>query len=177
MIEQTLLPRRGGSVKIVPPTRSESRQGVDSALRQEVDDASRFRRRPDRGPGQSGARPSLRAQANGPSHKHYEESPQAEQPSPTGEMAPRLQNLGVHTFPVSTKSKKAQLFMNQGLNLTYGFNHAEAGRAYPRGGAPRPQLRHGLLGTGPRPGAEHQRAHGPDQRAQGPGPGPEGGGR
>jgi tetratricopeptide (TPR) repeat protein len=26
--------------------------------------------------------------------------------------------------------KRAQLFINQGLNLTYGFNHAEAGRAF-----------------------------------------------
>src|SRR5688572_28606125 len=45
-------------------------------------------------------------------------------------LAPRLQNLGVHTFPVTTKVARAQLFMNQGLNLTYGFNHAEAARAY-----------------------------------------------
>jgi hypothetical protein len=36
----------------------------------------------------------------------------------------------VHTFPVSTQIERAQLFMNQGLNLTYGFNHAEAGRAF-----------------------------------------------
>ncbi len=70
------------------------------------------------------------AQSTVPNHKHYEESPQAAQPGPSGEMAPRLLNLGSHTFPVSTKSKKAQSFMNQGLNLTYGFNHAEAGRAY-----------------------------------------------
>lgn len=76
------------------------------------------------------AAPFVRAQANGPSHKHYEASPQAEQPAPSGELAPRLQDLGVHTFPVTTTSRKAQLFMNQGLNLTYGFNHAEAGRAY-----------------------------------------------
>jgi tetratricopeptide (TPR) repeat protein len=33
-------------------------------------------------------------------------------------------------FPVSTKNRQAQLFMNQGLNLSYAFNHAEAGRAY-----------------------------------------------
>jgi hypothetical protein len=31
---------------------------------------------------------------------------------------------------VSTKNRQAQLFMNQGLNLSYAFNHAEAGRAY-----------------------------------------------
>ena len=45
-------------------------------------------------------------------------------------LAPRLQNLGVHTFPVTTTSERAQLFINQGLNLAYGFNHAEAGRAF-----------------------------------------------
>ena len=31
---------------------------------------------------------------------------------------------------MTTKSKKAQLFVNQGVNLAYGFNHAEAGRAF-----------------------------------------------
>jgi tetratricopeptide (TPR) repeat protein len=68
--------------------------------------------------------------AQAPAHKHYEESKEATKPAPTGELAPRLQNLGVHTFPVTTKSKKAQLFVNQGVNLAYGFNHAEAGRAF-----------------------------------------------
>jgi hypothetical protein len=70
------------------------------------------------------------AHAQAPVHKHYEESKEAEKPAPTGELAPRLQNLGVHTFRVTTKSKKAQLFVNQGVNLAYGFNHAEAGRAF-----------------------------------------------
>jgi tetratricopeptide (TPR) repeat protein len=73
---------------------------------------------------------SATAFAQTPVHKHYEESKEAEKPAPTGELAPRLQNLGVHTFPVTTKSKKAQLFVNQGVNLAYGFNHAEAGRAF-----------------------------------------------
>ena len=63
-------------------------------------------------------------------HKHYEASADAEKPAPTGELAPRLQNLGKHTFPVRTKSRQAQLFINQGVNLAYGFNHAEAGRAF-----------------------------------------------
>jgi tetratricopeptide (TPR) repeat protein len=31
---------------------------------------------------------------------------------------------------VSTRSKRAQLFMSQGVNLAYGFNHAEAGRSF-----------------------------------------------
>src|SRR6185503_20280358 len=63
-------------------------------------------------------------------HVHYKESPEASQASPTGQLAPRLQKLGTHVFPVTTKNKQAQLFMNQGLNLSYAFNHAEAGRAY-----------------------------------------------
>jgi tetratricopeptide (TPR) repeat protein len=68
--------------------------------------------------------------AQTPSHKHYEHSPEAEKPGPGGELAPRLQNLGSHTFPVTTRSTKAQAFVNQGVNLAYGFNHAEAGRAF-----------------------------------------------
>lgn len=68
-------------------------------------------------------------QAQG-SHKHYEHSPEADQPGPGGQIAPRLQNLGSHTFPVSTKNRDAQLFINQGLNLAYAFNHAEARRAF-----------------------------------------------
>jgi tetratricopeptide (TPR) repeat protein len=47
-----------------------------------------------------------------------------------GQMAPRLQNLGNHRFPISTTSARAQLFMNQGMMLTYGFNHAEATRSF-----------------------------------------------
>ena len=62
-------------------------------------------------------------------HVHYSK-PEQIAPSPTGQLAPRLQNLGKHTFPVTTKSAAAQRFMNQGLNLSYGFNHLEAGRAY-----------------------------------------------
>jgi tetratricopeptide (TPR) repeat protein len=65
-----------------------------------------------------------------PSHKHYERSEDADKPAPTGELAPRLQSLGKHTFPVRTRSRQAQLFINQGVNLAYGFNHAEAGRAF-----------------------------------------------
>ncbi len=64
-----------------------------------------------------------------PNHVHYVE-PSQQSTSPTGAIAPRLQKLGTHVFPVSTKNKQAQLFMNQGLNLSYAFNHAEAGRAY-----------------------------------------------
>ena len=47
-----------------------------------------------------------------------------------GQLAPRLQNLGNHKFPVTTNSARAKLFINQGLMLAYGFNHAEAGRSF-----------------------------------------------
>lgn len=70
------------------------------------------------------------AQTQAPSHKHYTEDEKTSQPSPTGQLAPRLQNLGSHTFPVTTLSRDAQQFMNQGLNLSYGFNHAESGRSF-----------------------------------------------
>jgi tetratricopeptide (TPR) repeat protein len=69
------------------------------------------------------------AVAQAPTHKHYEAPPDA-RPEPGKPLAPRLQNLGVHTFKVSTRHARAQLFVNQGLNLAYGFNHAEAGRAF-----------------------------------------------
>ena len=65
-----------------------------------------------------------------PNHVHYKQSADQDKPSPTGALAPRLQNLGKHQFLVTTKSKEAQLFINQGLNLSYAFNHAEAGRAF-----------------------------------------------
>jgi tetratricopeptide (TPR) repeat protein len=65
-----------------------------------------------------------------PVHQHYERADAVHQSGPDGILAPRLQNLGVHTFKVTTRSSRAQLFVNQGLNLAYGFNHAEAGRAF-----------------------------------------------
>jgi tetratricopeptide (TPR) repeat protein len=71
------------------------------------------------------------AQTPTPGHKHYDTPANYDQPpSPGMPLAPRLQNLGVHAFPVTTGVERAQLFVNQGLNLTYGFNHAEAGRAF-----------------------------------------------
>ena len=70
------------------------------------------------------------AQEAKPQHKHYEEPEGGDKPSPTGALAPRLQNLGAHVFPVTTSSDQAQLFINQGVNLSYGFNHAESGRSF-----------------------------------------------
>src|SRR5262245_1828585 len=67
--------------------------------------------------------------AQTPSHQHYE-APKDQKPGPSGQLAPRLQNLGDHVFPVTTASDLAQRFFNQGIRLSYGFNHAEAGRAF-----------------------------------------------
>ncbi|OMP31257.1 hypothetical protein [Mangrovimonas sp. DI 80] len=45
-------------------------------------------------------------------------------------ISPLFENLGDHTYTVSTKNELAQKFFNQGLRLTYGFNHAEAHRSF-----------------------------------------------
>lgn len=73
---------------------------------------------------------SLSAQTPAPAHKHYDKPAGYDKAEPGKPIAPRLQNLGVHTFPVTTTNSRAQLFVNQGLNLAYGFNHAEAARSF-----------------------------------------------
>jgi tetratricopeptide (TPR) repeat protein len=76
------------------------------------------------------ASPLLAQTPTAPVHKHYDTPAGYQQPEPGKPIAPRLQNLGVHTFPVSTRDRRARLFMNQGLNLIFAFNHAEAARAF-----------------------------------------------
>jgi tetratricopeptide (TPR) repeat protein len=51
-------------------------------------------------------------------------------PALDGQIAPRLQNLGTHSHPITTRSPRAQLFFDQGLVLAYGFNHLEAARSF-----------------------------------------------
>ena len=48
----------------------------------------------------------------------------------TQQIAPLFDNLGNHSFTISSNKKEAQVFFNQGLNLTYAFNHTEAHRSY-----------------------------------------------
>lgn len=43
-----------------------------------------------------------------------------------------IPGLGDVHHPISTKSKEAQQFFDQGLNLVYGFNHDEARRSFMR---------------------------------------------
>ncbi|MCP3982709.1 MAG: hypothetical protein GY716_25745 [bacterium] len=47
-----------------------------------------------------------------------------------GQLAPVLEGRGDNHFDVTTVSDRAQLFFDQGLSLTYGFNHQEALRAF-----------------------------------------------
>ena len=45
-------------------------------------------------------------------------------------IAPRLQGLGDHAHAVTTSNADSQYFFNQGLRLTYAFNHSEALRSF-----------------------------------------------
>ena len=57
-------------------------------------------------------------------------------PAATGEVAdagsdaPLYEDLGILSSPITTKSPLAQRYFDQGLRLAYGFNHAEARRAF-----------------------------------------------
>lgn len=46
------------------------------------------------------------------------------------EMPALARNLGGVTLPITTANPKAQAYFDQGLRLTYGFNHAEAARSF-----------------------------------------------
>ena len=48
----------------------------------------------------------------------------------TRQIAPLFDDLGKHYYKISTTNSEAQIFFNQGLNLTYAFNHAEAHRSF-----------------------------------------------
>ena len=55
------------------------------------------------------------------------------------------------------KSSRAQQFINQGLNLAYGFNHAEAGRAFAEAARLDPSCAMAYWGQALVLGPEHQR--------------------
>jgi len=44
--------------------------------------------------------------------------------------APVFKGLGSHHMPISTRNPKTQAFFDQGVNLLFGFNHAEAIRSF-----------------------------------------------
>ena len=45
-------------------------------------------------------------------------------------IAPLFENMGNHSFPISSANETAQAYFNQGLSLSYAFNHAEAHRSF-----------------------------------------------
>ena len=45
-------------------------------------------------------------------------------------VAPLFDNMGTHTYPISTGNETAQNYFDQGLKLSYAFNHAEAHRSF-----------------------------------------------
>jgi tetratricopeptide (TPR) repeat protein len=52
------------------------------------------------------------------------------QPQPPSPKAPLYNNLGSYQHKISTSSPDAQKYFDQGLTLSYAFNHAEAIRAF-----------------------------------------------
>src|SRR5215471_18112729 len=48
--------------------------------------------------------------------------------------APVFKGLGAHHMAISTKNPKTQMFFDQGVNLMFGFNHAEAIRSFREAG-------------------------------------------
>ena len=48
----------------------------------------------------------------------------------TKQISPLFSNLGNLHFSISTKNERAQAFFDQGLKLSYAFNHAEAHRSF-----------------------------------------------
>lgn len=64
-------------------------------------------------------------------HEHHDPQALAADPAVAStQLAPVLSGLGEHHRPVTTRSERAQMFFDQGLKLTYGFNHQEALRSF-----------------------------------------------
>jgi tetratricopeptide (TPR) repeat protein len=51
-------------------------------------------------------------------------------PQPSGPKAPLYDNLGSHHTAITTTSPEAQKYFDQGMTLSYAFNHAESIRAF-----------------------------------------------
>src|SRR5690606_32291015 len=60
----------------------------------------------------------------------HEPKPVKRMPDGANVPAPLYGGLGDLTSPISTNTEKAQRYFDQGLRLTYAFNHGEARRAF-----------------------------------------------
>jgi tetratricopeptide (TPR) repeat protein len=63
-------------------------------------------------------------------HIHDPRAIEADPATATSQIAPLLEGLGDHHFAVTTANERSQRFFDQGLRLTYAFNHSEALRAF-----------------------------------------------
>ena len=82
-------------------------------------------------------------------------------PTLAGGSTPLYRDLGsMHRTRSRQGPPQAQQYFDQGLRLTYAFNHDEAIGSYTEGDPSRLHLRHVLVGDRLRDGTEHQRAHG-----------------
>ncbi|HEY5947396.1 MAG TPA: tetratricopeptide repeat protein [Kofleriaceae bacterium] len=63
-------------------------------------------------------------------HDHGDAGPPALRLDQIATGAALLPELGTHTRPITTTSKEAQAYFDQGLRLIYGFNHDEAARSF-----------------------------------------------
>jgi tetratricopeptide (TPR) repeat protein len=68
------------------------------------------------------------AVAAGSARAHEDKVPAAE--AATEAAVPLYDNLGTLSYAITTNSPTAQRYFDQGLRLTYAFNHAEARRAF-----------------------------------------------
>ena len=75
-----------------------------------------------------------------------------------------------HHFPVTSAKPEVQRWFDQGLMLTYGFNHDAAERSFLKATRARSGLRHVLVGRRARARSARQRRHGPREQRQGLGP-------
>ena len=73
---------------------------------------------------------------------------------------PLWTDLGSLSYPISTKSKEAQGYFDQGLRFAVNFNHAEARRAFRKAQSLDPNLCDVLCRRGTCARAEHQRPDG-----------------
>ena len=103
--------------------------------------------------------------AQAPTQMHYAASVESQLPAPDGQLAPRLQNLGTHVFPVTT-TRAAGAAASSTRASTSPTRSTTPKPAAPsarrRDSTP---VRDGLLGPGARARAEHQRRDGPERRA------------
>ena len=61
---------------------------------------------------------------------HDPKAIEADPATATSQIAPKLDGLGDYERKVTTASDESQYFFNQGLRLTYAFNHSEALRSF-----------------------------------------------